>query len=247
QPCPTERSTVDRLARRLFHSRFSRSPREISQSYFPRQLPSCPSRLCIDPPAQAGRPESVSYIRVRPKASASELRKSPDPQHALPSKAIQRRLRACSGLQHLNRDNARAPIRSPGYATNCRQADTRHTAHKSPPLGDSRCSPKRIRRGSSSRPARKVLFTVSPMRYFPGGRISFSIFGGGFVTLVRSSLGDGSSAFSASLYSRRIRSLISLLSLAKSSAVIMPSWISCSFQHLSGSNFSRSRNFCSFR
>src|SRR6266700_1623488 len=46
-----------------------------------------------------------------------------------------------------------------------------------PPFGSSMSSPKRIRRGSSSKPARKVLFTVSPIRYFPGGRISLSIFG----------------------------------------------------------------------
>ncbi len=37
-----------------------------------------------------------------------------------------------------------------------------------PPFGSSMSSPKRIRRGSSSKPARKVLFTVSPIRYFPG-------------------------------------------------------------------------------
>src|SRR5438046_10624530 len=71
-----------------------------------------------------------------------------------------------------------------------------------PPFGSSMSSPKRIRRGSSSKPARKVLFTVSPIRYFPGGRISLSIFGGGLVTFARSSLGEGSSAFSASLYSQ---------------------------------------------
>src|SRR5439155_23797126 len=77
-----------------------------------------------------------------------------------------------------------------------------------PPFGSSMSSPKRIRRASSSKPTRNVLFTVSPIRYFPGGRISLSIFGGGLVTLVRSSLGDGFSAFSASAYSRRTGSLI---------------------------------------
>src|SRR5216110_3556460 len=51
-----------------------------------------------------------------------------------------------------------------------------------PPFGSSMSSPKRIRRGSSSRPARKVLFTVSPIRYFPGGRICLSTFGGGLLT-----------------------------------------------------------------
>ena len=95
-----------------------------------------------------------------------------------------------------------------------------------PPFGSSMSSPNRIRRRSSSRPRRKVLFTVSPMRYFPGDRISLSIFGGGLVTLVRSSLGDGSSAFSALLYSRRIRSLISLSSFANSSTVMIPSSMS---------------------
>src|SRR6476661_6667423 len=46
-----------------------------------------------------------------------------------------------------------------------------------PPLGSSMSSPNRMRPGSCSKPARSVLFTVSPMRYFPGGRISFWIFG----------------------------------------------------------------------
>ena len=95
-----------------------------------------------------------------------------------------------------------------------------------PPFGSSMSSPKRMRPGSSSKPARKVLFTVSPIRYFPGGRISLSVFGVGLATLARSSLGEGSSAFSASAYSRRMRSLISFSSFENSSAVIIPSSIS---------------------
>ena len=116
-----------------------------------------------------------------------------------------------------------------------------------PPFGSSMSSPKRTRRASSSKPARKVLFTVSPIRYFPGGRTSFSIFGGGFMTLARSSLGEGSSAFSPWLYSRRTRSLISLSRLANSSAIMRPSPMSWSVQHLSGSNFSSSRSSSSLR
>src|SRR2546423_2662968 len=76
-----------------------------------------------------------------------------------------------------------------------------------PPFGSSISSPKRIRRVSFSRPSRNVLFTVSPMRYFPGGRISLSLFGGGAVKLARSSVGGGSLAFLASLFYRRISSL----------------------------------------
>ena len=95
-----------------------------------------------------------------------------------------------------------------------------------PPFGSSMSSPKMMRRGSSSRPACNVLLTVSPIRYFPGGKISLSILGGDLATLARSSLGDASSAFSASLYSLRTRSLTSLSSFVNSSAVITPSAIS---------------------
>ena len=116
-----------------------------------------------------------------------------------------------------------------------------------PPFGSSISSPKRIRRASSSRPRRNVLFTVSPMRYFPGGRISLSLFGGGAVTLARSSFGEGSSAFSASLYSRRIRSLTSSSNFPYCSAVISPSSISRSFQPFSGSNFSSARSSSALR
>ena len=94
-----------------------------------------------------------------------------------------------------------------------------------PPFGSSMSSPNRMRRESSSRPARRVLFTVSPMRYFPGGRISLLSLGADLLTLASNSLGDGSSAFSASAYLRRIRSLTSLSSFANSSAVIAPSSI----------------------
>src|SRR5207244_2447204 len=83
-----------------------------------------------------------------------------------------------------------------------------------PPFGSSMSSPNRMRRGSSSRPTRNVLFTVSPMRYFPGGRISLLTFAGDLLTLESNSLGEGSSVFSASAYSRRMRSLTSLSSLA---------------------------------
>ena len=95
-----------------------------------------------------------------------------------------------------------------------------------PPFGSSMSSPNTMRRESSSRPARNVLFTVSPMRYFPGGRISLLSFGGDSLRLPSKSLGDGFSAFSASVYSRRMRSLTSLSSFANSSAVITSSWIS---------------------
>src|SRR5437870_13703173 len=76
-------------------------------------------------------------------------------------------------------------------------------SRNTPPFGSSMSSPKMTRRGSSSRPRRKVLFTVSPIRYLPGGKISLSIFGSAPVTFASSSFGEGSSAFSASAYSRR--------------------------------------------
>ena len=50
-------------------------------------------------------------------------------------------------------------------------------SRKTPPFGSSMSSPKIMRRGSSSSPARKVLLTVSPIRYFPGGKISSVYFG----------------------------------------------------------------------
>src|SRR5262249_30200862 len=111
-----------------------------------------------------------------------------------------------------------------------------------PPFGSSMSSPKRILPASSCRPARKVLFTVSPMRYLPAGRISFSIFGGGFLTLASSSFGEGFSLFSASLYSRQTRSLFPLSTRAYCCSLITPVLISWFFQPLSGSNFSSSPN-----
>src|SRR5438132_521145 len=46
-----------------------------------------------------------------------------------------------------------------------------------PPFGSSTSSPKITRRESSFSPRRNVLFTVSPIRYLPGGKTSLSIFG----------------------------------------------------------------------
>ena len=125
-----EQLIADQLARRLSPSRFSRSLREISQSCFPMRPPSRPSRFCIDAPARAGQLGLARRIRVRPKANASGLRKSPDPHSALPSKAIRRRLPACLESQCLDQDNVRVPTHSPGYAINFRRVNTRHTAHK---------------------------------------------------------------------------------------------------------------------
>src|SRR6266436_5483390 len=108
---------------------------------------------------------------------------------------------------------------------------------KTPPFGSSMSSPKMTRRESSSSPSRRVLFTVSPIRYLPGGRISLSIFGSAPLTFASSSFGDGSSAFSASVYSLRMRSLISLSIFTNSSAVSAPSAINFSCQHLTGAPF----------
>src|SRR5438552_19062434 len=66
-----------------------------------------------------------------------------------------------------------------------------------PPFGSSISSPKRTRRGSSSRPARKALFTVSQLRYLPAGRIYFLTFDDGFVTFAIILYGDWSSGFSS--------------------------------------------------
>ena len=120
-------------------------------------------------------------------------------------------------------------------------------SRKTPPLGSSISSPNMIRPGSSSRPRRKVLLIVSPIRYLPGGRSSLSIFGRAPVTFASNSLGEGSSAFSASAYSWRTRSLISLSSLANSSPVKRPSSMRRSFQHLTGSHFSSACNSSALR
>ena len=54
-------------------------------------------------------------------------------------------------------------------------------------------SPKMIRRLSRSSPSRSVLFTVSPMRYFPAGNTSSFNFGNSPVTWRNNSFAFGSS------------------------------------------------------